>query len=91
MNYNFKELTNRYTISDIDECSKNPCDEPPICVDTPGKFECTCNGQLKEPFFGAGIVNQLLFMCLFRLPFHRRIHVEVSITEVNNIVFFSSL
>lgn len=91
MNYNFKERTNRYTISDIDECSNDPCDEPSNCVNTPGSFECICYGQLMEPFCGAGMVNQLLFMCLFRLPFHRRIYVEGSITEVNYIVFFSSL
>ena len=30
-------------ITDIDECSSNPCHTNAICTDTNGSYTCTCN------------------------------------------------
>ena len=35
-------------ISDVDECTQNPCAKDEQCVNAPGKFECHCkDGYVK--------------------------------------------
>ena len=51
--YFFKILLLYY--SDINECvSVRPCDSNATCIDTPGSFNCTCNGG----FTGNGMTCQ---------------------------------
>ncbi len=38
------------SLSDINECVGNPCDDNADCVDTPGSFTCTC----RDGFTGDG-------------------------------------
>lgn len=46
-------------MTDINECSQNPCGANAICTDTPGSFVCSCqNGFAGDPFRGCVDIDE---------------------------------
>ena len=61
-------IPNRYSISDVDECTTSPCHDNAECTNTAGSFTCSCHdGYSGDGKTCRGIIKLIINYKIFGL------------------------